>query len=116
MDADGIFLPKNQQSILATSDLAILPGTADEPRPSVKFFGCNQDASLGATPFGRAIISEITTQKAIKDSDSFGLSIYKDEDCTQLIAVLETGVIVSAASLSPGFLYDMELRPLISTV
>ena len=68
VDADGIFLPRNQQSILATTDLTIYPPTATEPRTSVKFFGCYQDSSLGDTPFGRAIISEITTQKAVKDS------------------------------------------------
>jgi hypothetical protein len=68
--------------------LTIYPPTATEPRTSVKFFGCNQDSSLGATPFGRAIISEITTQKAVKDSDDFGLEIWKDEDMTMAIAVL----------------------------
>lgn len=112
----GIFLPKNLQAILSTDAVSISPGTTEDPRISVVFFGCNQDASLGAQPFGSAMISDITTQKAIKDSDDFGLEIYKDEDLTQKIAVMEAGVFVPAATMSPGFLYDLELRPLISTV
>ena len=44
----GIFLPKNLQSILTTDAVSIVQGTPADPRLSVTFFGCNQDASLGA--------------------------------------------------------------------
>jgi hypothetical protein len=96
VDASGIFLPRNLKPILATTDMEIVKGFKGDPRQSVKFFGCNQEASLGHTPFGRAVISEITTQKAVKNSDDFGLWIYKDEDCTQGIAKLQTGLFVPA--------------------
>jgi len=58
----------------------------------------------------------ITTQKAVKDSDDFSLEIWKDEDMTMAIAVLEPGVKIYATSLSPGFLYSLEIYPLITTV
>jgi hypothetical protein len=88
VQADGIFLPQNLQSILSTSDLVIKPPTATEPRQSAIFYGCNQDSSLGLSPFGSATISSITTQKAAFDSDDFGLEIYKDEDLTMLFGIL----------------------------
>lgn len=87
-----------------------------DPRQSVVFYGCNEDSSLGSTPFGRAIVSDITTQKALKDSDSFGLEIFKDEDLTQYIAILEVGPKVLADDLEPGSVYGMSVKPLIDTV
>jgi hypothetical protein len=62
------------------------------------------------------MISEITTQKAVKDSGDFALEIWKDEDMTMAIAVLQPGVKIFAISLSPGFLNDLQIYPLISTV
>jgi hypothetical protein len=44
------------------------------------------------------------------DSGAFYLEIYKDEDCTQFIAR------VTGDSLAAGFVSDMSMSPLISTV
>lgn len=41
VEAEGIFLPRNQQSILSTSDMEIVEGFKGDGRQSVKFFGCN---------------------------------------------------------------------------
>jgi len=58
----------------------------------------------------------MTTPKAVKDSESFGLEIWKDEDMTMAIAILDDGVKVYSQNLSPGFLTGMKIYPLISTV
>jgi|688.fasta_scaffold366791_1 hypothetical protein len=51
------------------------------------------------------------------DSGAFYLEIYKDEDCTQFIAKLEKDVVrVTGDSLAAGFVSDMSMSPLISTV
>jgi hypothetical protein len=58
----------------------------------------------------------MTTPKAVKDSESFGLEIWKDEDMTQAIAILDDGVKIYSPTLSPGFLTGMKIYPLITTV
>ena len=51
------------------------------------------------------------------DSGAFYLEIYKDEDCTQFIAKLEQNVVkVTGDSLAAGFVFDMTMSPLITTV
>lgn len=50
------------------------------------------------------------------DSGDFGLEIWKDEDTTQAIAVLNGGVKVSLGNVENGFLSDLRLYPLVSTV
>ena len=50
------------------------------------------------------------------DSDDFGIEIYKDEDLTQQIATMASGVKVFAQDLSAGFLTNLNLYPIIETV
>lgn len=92
VDADGIFLPRSLTGTLSTSDFSTETGfisaihPAGDDRTYIKFFGCNDENSLGEQPYGSALVSSITTQRAVMDSGFFGLEIYKDEDCTQAIA------------------------------
>jgi hypothetical protein len=114
--AGGIFLPQSQTEVVPTSDLAFEQPTGAEKRQAIKFSGCNQDSSLGESPFGSAAISQITTQKAKMDSGDFGLQIFKDEDCTQAIATLNKGVHVSADDMQTGLLSNLKIEPLVETV
>ena len=50
------------------------------------------------------------------DSDDFGLWIFKDEDCTQQIAVIDAGVKIRGDDLSKGTLNLVEIYPLVYTV
>jgi hypothetical protein len=45
--------------------------TYDEPSPSITFRGCNDFNGIGLEPFGRLLISTITTPAAVKDSGFF---------------------------------------------
>lgn len=50
------------------------------------------------------------------DSGDFGLQIFKDEDCTQAIAILNKGVHVSADDMQTGLLSNLKIDPLVDTV
>jgi len=53
-----------------------------DPRTVLIFTGCFAEENLGEDPSGSMFVREISTQKALKDSDQFDLSIYKDFDAT----------------------------------
>lgn len=47
IEASGIFLPKNLNYILSSSDFDILNPTSQDPLKSITFTGCNDDNTLG---------------------------------------------------------------------
>lgn len=113
----GIFQPVSGGTKINTGSLATIPGNpAGDQRIAIKFSGCNKDASVGQTPFGAVKIKEITTQKAKMNSGIFGLEIYKDEDMSQGIATVTTGVFIPANKIKTGSLTNMKIYPLQYTV
>ena len=80
-------------------------------KSSVVMSGCHLDSSLGENPYGRLDISEIQSQFSVRDSDNFEITIYKDYDLTQRIAVLEAGAILTAQNIVPGALQDLTITP-----
>ena len=99
MQASGIFLKEDLYPTIELTDIDVIYRTEDGsiPKSSVVFRGCWEESSLGENPYGRIDISEIQTQKNVKDSDNFELTIYKDKELTQVIAVLADGAILPAS-------------------
>lgn len=99
MQATGIFLKEDLYPTIELTDIDVIYRTEDGsiPKSSVVFRGCWEESSLGENPYGRIDISEIQTQKNVKDSDNFELTIYKDRELTQVIAVLADGAILPAS-------------------
>lgn len=110
LDSSGIFVPADLDSNLAASDYNLSPATSTD-KTSLLFHGCNSLQELGSTPSGRLYISSLKTQDAIKDSGTFGISIYKDLAMTKLIAKLVDGVRITASQLKPGLLSAISIEP-----
>jgi hypothetical protein len=56
-------------------------------------------------------VSNVSTPKALKDSETFEIKIYKDQAKTKLIAELAEGKFLPGANLRPGSLTDVTFSP-----
>lgn len=84
----------------------------DDPSPSITFKGCNDYNGVGLEPYGRLLISTLTTPGSVKDSGFFKVQVFKDVDLQQMIAYQDEGGYVKQADLQPGQLSGLEFIPL----
>jgi hypothetical protein len=83
-----MFLGDSASDTLDPIDV-LQPGRDEFGRYIFKFEGCYDDRSLGADTSGDVYLSSLTMMPAKMDSGPFGVKLCKDEDCKQVIAILE---------------------------
>jgi hypothetical protein len=109
IQAQGFFKPERGDYL---NEDNMIWNKNDDPSPSLTFKGCNDYNGVGLEPYGRLLISTLTTPGAVKDSGFFKVQVFKDVDLKQMIAYQNQGGYVKQANLIPGQLSGLEFIPL----
>jgi hypothetical protein len=109
IQAQGFFKPERGDYL---NEDNMIWNTSDSPSPSITFQGCNDFNGVGLEPYGRLLISTLTTPAAIKNSGFFQLQVFKDEELQQMIAYQDEGGYVKSGDLKSGQLASLSITPL----
>ena len=103
----GMFKPRSGTVIDEVQDR--VDGTTKQT--VVTFPSCQSAGALGVSPQGRLEINRISTPPSRRNTGAFQLEIFKDALYTSKIAELDSGIIIDASDLEPGFINDISVVP-----
>lgn len=111
MQVTKIFKYETLQNELLTEQITRSLGDSIDPRPISIFHGCHDTSSLGESPSGRMMYSQISMPRAKKETEPFDIEIYKDKEMTKKIVEMSVGVRIPAENINPGPLSGMTYVP-----